>query len=107
MGRSRHGTGTTLFVGNIDGSGVDHVVIKAPRFGISEDEVISITGELQKEVEVSPLSIFSSTQQQLQQAQLLAKIDHQSIIPLLGTGRMPMRNGGQFYFFAVRWLGGA
>ena len=58
----RHGSGTSIFTAMLDGISV---MVKSPRYGISEEETQAVTEELRHEVSTS---IHSSIRQAVRQS---------------------------------------
>jgi len=84
------GTGTSLYIADLWGG---KVVIKAPNFNMTPDEINEITTELKLE------------------ARILRKLNHPRIISIYGTGMMPGKPGDEedsnsYFFVALEYLDG-
>jgi len=80
-----HGTGTSLFTAFLRG---EPIVIKTPRDGLTENEVLNITRELQHE------------------ASILAMLDHPNVIKFIGQGTVVLEDNSLVYFMVVESLAG-
>jgi len=81
----KHGSGSTLFTGWLDG---ESVVIKAPKHGLSPSEIAEVTRELQHESEV------------------LARLRHPNIIRFYGCGTVALDEHTIVFFIVVEHLDG-